>query len=129
MSLIALHSFYDTILLNVVTATLKQEGIKSIVHDEHATQTLSIFEARAIGGARLMIHEKDYVKASKILIEMGIINRNDEEDDFAIITTLADIGKSLPIVSNWNKELRFVAVAFLLVAVLFLLIAAAMLFS
>jgi hypothetical protein len=118
MSLIVVHYFYDLPALSLAKRQLETEGIHVISRDELSLQVYGV-EARAMGGAKLLVDKKDYAKASSVLIEGGFINPNDNPQDFWIIDFLDALSRPLPGVNKLPKELRLVIVCALLVLIPF----------
>jgi hypothetical protein len=120
MSLIVVQYFYDLPALSLAKRQLETEGINVIARDELSLQIYGA-EARATGGAKLLVNKKDYAKASSVLIEGGFINPNDNPQDFWILDFLDTLSYSLPGVNKLSKELRLVIVSFILIAIPFAL--------
>lgn len=118
---VVLFRFYDTIQLHLAQSQLEQEGITTLVLDENATRTLSIFESFAIGGARLMVDRDDYHRSKQIMVEMGMMNK-DAEGDFAVINWIDSFGKLMPGASKLSKELRVALTSATLITLFFLLV-------
>ena len=114
---IVLFHFYDHIQLQLVLMRLQQEGIPTLVKDEHTARTLSVFEAAAIGGAKILVDTSDYRKGSDILIEFGLIKPNDESG------IQGDIMDShlLPQSDSLTDQLRWLFFASMVVIIPFLL--------
>lgn len=124
MDLIIVQHFYDLPELTLARRGLEAEGIKTVSRDENTMQTLSVIEARAVGGAKLLVDKSDYARASKILIDLGIMNENNDEEEAIIFNSLNEIGSKIPFVSKLPKELQVVSVAFLFIAIPFLIVSA-----
>lgn len=118
MSLIVVQYFYDLPAFSLAKRQLEAEGIKVISRDELTLQIYSI-EARAMGGAKLLVDKKDYARASNILIEGGFINPNANPHDFWIIDFIDTLARPIPGVNKLSKELRLVLVAFILISIPF----------
>ncbi|WMX14445.1 MULTISPECIES: putative signal transducing protein [unclassified Aureispira] len=118
MSLIVVQYFYDLPALSLAKRQLEAAGIETVTRDELTLQVYSI-EARATGGAKLLVHKKDYAKASQILIEGGFITANENPKDFWIVDFLDTLSRPIPGVKQLPKELRIVIVCFILIAIPF----------
>jgi len=119
MEYITIYQFQDPIQLRLAQKILDKEGIQSVARDELSTQVLGI-EARAIGGARLMVDKKDYDQASTILKNLGILNDSPTTDIF-IFRWLDGFGKAFPPLAKMSKEARVWLVAAILFTLLFLI--------
>ncbi len=117
--LIAVQYFYDTIKLNLAHSSLTNANIESTIFDEMTTNVLQI-EARAIGGARLMVQKKDYAAASKILLDLGIMTETDSKADFWIVEQLKRKSQFIPLIGSLDANLRVVLVVGLVIASVFL---------
>lgn len=122
MNLIIVQHFYDLPELALARRKLELEGIKTVTRDENTMQTLSVIEARAIGGAKLLVDKEDYARASKILIEIGIMNNNNNPEDFGIIQFLDRIALATPVIRQLSKEFRVLLISFLMIAIPFILV-------
>lgn len=118
MNLIVVHYFYDLPALFLAKRQLEAEGIHVVSRDELSLQVYGV-EARAMGGAKLLVNKKDYAKASSVLIEGGFIDPNDNPQDFWILDFLDALSLPLPGVNKLPKELRLVIVCALLVSIPF----------
>jgi len=118
MSLIVVQYFYDLPALSLAKRQLEAEGIKAIARDEFTMQ-IGGAEAGAAAGARLLVHKKNYAKASQVLIKGGFINPNDNPQGFWIVDFLDTLAQPLPFVNKLSKELRLVIVSFILISIPF----------
>jgi len=120
---IPVQFFYDLTELALARTQLEQAGIETMTRDEQTTQTLGI-EARSMGGARLLVHQRDYVRASQLLIEAGLLNRDDQPQDFLLVNKIDQLALSFPIVKQFPKEFRliFIGVLFIGVPLVYLLL-------
>ncbi len=118
MQLIVVQYFYDLTELSLAEHYLQAAGIRTITRDTHTMQTLSILEARAIGGAKLLVDKQDYLRASKLLIESGFMTANSNPSSFWLVENLDHLSLLLPGVERLPRELRLVIISFLLLALL-----------
>jgi hypothetical protein len=118
MSLIVVQYFYDLPAFSLAKRQLEAEGIKVVSRDELSLQVYGA-EARAMGGAKLLVDKEDYAKASNVLIEGGFINSNDNPQDFWIVDFIDTLAQPIPGVNKLSKELRLVLVAFILISIPF----------
>lgn len=114
---IPVQFFYDLTELALARTQLEQAGIETMTRDEQTMQTLGMFEARSIGGAKLLVHQNDYVRASQLLIEVGLLNRDDQPQDFLLINKLDAIAKTFPIINTLPKEFRLIFIGVLLIGI------------
>ncbi|BDS15091.1 putative signal transducing protein [Aureispira anguillae] len=121
MSLIIVQHFYDLAELALAKRKLEEAGIKTVSRDELTMQVTTI-EARAIGGAKLLVNKQDYVRASQLLIEAGFMDANNNPKDFWIVDFLDGIAKQFPLVRQFPKELRVVFLSFFIIAIPFMLV-------
>ena len=119
MEYITVHHFYDTTELTLVKNHLEHAGISTRTRDEQTMQTLSMLEARAIGGAKLQVPKSDYVRASQLLIELGVMTANEDPQDFWIINFLDSMACAIPGLGSLSKELRLVVIGFIIIAIPF----------
>ncbi|MFK7796076.1 MAG: hypothetical protein AB8E82_01395 [Aureispira sp.] len=113
MELIVVQYFYDLTTLALAERYLEVAGVKTITRDALMTQVTGI-EARAIGGAKLLVRKNDYVKASRLLQEGGFMNKNVNTTPFWLADVLDQVACLLPGVGRLSKELRLVIIVFLL---------------
>ncbi|MGH1337570.1 MAG: hypothetical protein ACRBFS_15710 [Aureispira sp.] len=125
MKLVVVQYFYDLTALALAERHLEAAGIATLTRDAFTTQVIGP-EARAIGGAKLLVHQKDYVKASQLLIEGGFMDSTNSATHFWWTETLDQVASLLPGVSQLSRELRLVIIVFILLS-LFLSIAFAIL--
>jgi hypothetical protein len=118
MSLIVVQYFYDLPAFSLAKIQLETEGINVIARDELSLQVYAA-EARAMGGAKLLVDKKDYARASNILIEGGFINPNADTQDFWIVDFIDALARPIPGVNQLSKEFRLVIVSFLLISIPF----------
>ena len=118
MSLIVVQYFYDLPALSLAKIHLETKGIKVISRDELSLQVYGA-EARAMGGAKLLVDKKDYARASNVLIEGGFINPNENPQDFWLVDFLDALSRPIPGVHKLSKELRLVMVSFILISIPF----------
>lgn len=117
--LIPVQYFYDTIKLNLAHNSLTNANIESTIFDEMTANVLQI-EARAIGGARLMVQKKDYAAASKVLLDLGIMTETNSKADFWIVEQLKHKSQFIPLIGSLDANLRVVLVVGLVIASVFL---------
>lgn len=122
MDLIIVQHFYDLVELALAKRKLEEEGIATVTRDELSMQTMSIIEARAIGGAKLLVDKSEYARASKLLIELGIMNANPDPKDFWIVSFLDSIALKIPLIQQLSKEFRLIVLLFFLISIPFLLV-------
>ena len=118
MQPIVVQYFYDLTELALAKRYLESAGIATLTRDTHTMQTLSVLEARAMGGAKLLVDKRDYLQASKLLIEGGFMNANTNPSTFWLVEGLDNLARLLPGVEGLPRELRLVAISFLLLALL-----------
>ena len=118
MSLIVVQYFHDLPAFSLAKIQLETEGINVIARDELSLQVYGA-EARAMGGAKLLVDKKDYARASNILIEGGFINPNADTQDFWIVDFIDALARPIPGVNQLSKEFRLVIVSFLLISIPF----------
>jgi len=116
MSLIVVQYFYDSFAFSLAKIQLETEGINVIARDELSLQVYGV-EARAMGGAKLLVDKKDYAKASNILIEGGFMVSNDTEEGSEITHFLDRLAHIVPGSHQLPKELRIVMAAFVLISI------------
>jgi len=115
MNLIVVQYFYDSLALSLAKRQLEVAGINVISRDELSLQVYGV-EARAMGGAKLLVDKNDYAKASSILIEGGFMLANDTPQASEITDFLDKLGAVIPGVHLLPKELRVVLTAFILIS-------------
>lgn len=115
MSLIVVQYFYDSLALSLAKTQLETAGIYVIIRDELSLQVYGV-EARAMGGAKLLVDKTDYAKASALLIEGGFMLPNDTPQTAEITDFLDKLGAVIPGVHLLSKELRVVLTAFILIS-------------
>ena len=120
MSLIVVQYFHDLPAFFLAKMQLENAGINVIARDELSLQVYGV-EARAMGGAKLLVDKKDYEKASNIWIEGGFIVPNDNPQGFWVIDFIDSLSYSLPGVNKLSKELRLIIVSFILISIPFAL--------
>lgn len=113
MELIVVQYFYDLTALSLAENHLKAAGIPTITRDTFTTQ-VSGLEARALGGAKLLVRKKDYERASLLLIEGGFMNANVAPSRFWLTESLDQIASLLPGLGQQPRELRLVVITFIL---------------
>jgi hypothetical protein len=118
MNLIVVQYFYDLPALSLAKRQLETEGINVVSRDELSLQVYGA-EARATGGAKLLVDKKDYEKASQVLIEGGFMVPNDEVQDSVVVDFLDSLAPMIPGVHKLPQELRLVIVSFLLISIPF----------
>lgn len=119
---IVVHFFYDNTSLALARSVLEREGIRTQTKDEETMQVLSVLEARAIGGAKLLVQEKDYIRASEIMIEMGLMNADTGNRDFWFVDYLDKIAILIVGTKVLNKDFRLVLISFLMLSIPLLVI-------
>lgn len=126
MELIVVQYFYDLTILSLAERYLEAAGVKTITRDALMTQVTGI-EARALGGAKLLVRKEDYVKASRLLQEGGFMNENVNDAPFWFAEILDQVACLFPGVGRLPKELRLVIIVFLLFSLLLTLVYAILL--
>jgi hypothetical protein len=117
MQPIVVQYFYDLTELSLAQRYLEKAGIATLTRDANSTQTFSL-EARAIGGAKLLVDKRDYLRASKLLIEGGFMNANANPAPFGLTEGLDNLALILPGAGRLSRELRLVVIGFLVLALL-----------
>lgn len=117
MKLIVVQYFYDLTTLALAKRHLEEAGIKTLTQDTVMTQVTGL-EARALGGAKLLVHQDDYAKASRLLQEGGFMNENVNAAPSWLVEVLDQVACLLPGVGNLPKELRLVVIVFLIFSLL-----------
>lgn len=120
MSLVVVQYFHDLPAFSLAKIQLETEGINVVARDELSLQVYGA-EARALGGAKLLVDKKDYVKASNILIEGGFMNANSNPQDFWIADFIDTLSYSIPGVNKLSREFRLIVVSFILISIPFAL--------
>lgn len=124
---IVVQYFYDTISLRMGYNALLEQEIPAMIQDENTTQVLSI-ESRAVGGAKLLVDEQDYQRASQVLLDIGIMKASDSQRDFRLIHKLKQKTASMAFLGGLDSDLRltiifgFIFTVIFLVAVLYLMV-------
>lgn len=127
MKFIIVQHFYDLTALALAERHLKAAGIDTLTRDAFTTQVIGP-EARAIGGAKLLVHKRDYVKASQLLIEAGFMDSTNSSTHFGWTETLDQVASLLPGASQLPRELRLVIIVFILISLVLSIAFAALLF-
>ena len=117
MKLIVVQYFYDLTTLALAKQHLEATGIKTLTRDAFMTQVTGL-EARALGGAKLLVHEDDYAKASRLLQEGGFMNEDVNAAPSWLAEVLAQVACLLPGIGRLPKELRLVIIVFLIFSLL-----------
>lgn len=117
MKLIVVQNFYDLTALALAERHLEAAGIATITRDAYTTQVIGL-EARTMGGAKLLVKQRDYVRASKLLIEGGFMTANSNPSGFWLTEALDQLAGLLPGVGQLSRELRLVIIGFILLSLL-----------
>jgi hypothetical protein len=118
MSLIVVQYFYDLPAFSLARIQLETEGIHVVSRDELSLQVYGA-EARATGGAKLLVDKKDYARASQSLIEGGFMVSNADAEDSEITDFLDKVAHLIPGVHKLSKDLRIVVASFILISIPF----------
>ena len=105
--------------LNMAYNALLRAGIETVIHDELTTQIMSI-GAREIGGAKLLVDERDYERASQILLDIGIMKESNSRRDFEPIYQFKKKTERLPLIGHLDSDLRLTIIFGLIITVGFL---------
>jgi hypothetical protein len=113
------YFYYDIIMLRMAYNTLTEAGITAVIEDELATQTLQL-DSRAIGGAKILVDESDYERASQILLDIGIMKESNSRRDFEPIYQFKKKTERLPLIGHLDSDLRLTIIFGLIITVGFL---------
>lgn len=116
---IVVQHFYDATELTLAQRQLQNAGIPTQARDVFSLQTFTTFEARSFGGAKLLVPQKDYHRASSLLIEGGFMKYNPSPQTFRLTQVLDEWAMLLPGVGRLSRELRLVAIGFVLLSLIF----------
>ena len=117
--LIVVQHFYDATELALARRYLEQAGIATQERDVRTLQTLSPLDARAVGGAKLLVAQTDYYEASRLLIEGGFMIYNPRPATFQWVERLDEWAQLLFGPTNVPREFRLVFMGFVLLSMLF----------
>ncbi len=101
---------------HIVKSKLESENIPTQIRDELTVQA-DILHSNAIGGVKLLVKEKDYDKALKILIESGQINEPKLIENKLLIR-FDKISSKLPLIGKSIVEFRLIIIVALLLVII-----------
>ena len=99
-----------------VRARLESDGIECFVRDE-LTVTAQPLWSNAIGGIKLQVRERDFVRARDILIECGYLQKEPE----VILTSsngFAHLSSRIPFVKTFPVEVRWIVALISVIVIL-----------
>lgn len=100
----------------IAKGKLESEGIPVQIRDELTAQ-VNNFYSNAIGGVKLLVQEKNYEIALKILVESGQI-KEPEQTENKLLNRFDKISSKLPLIGKSIIELRLIVIVALLLIVI-----------
>ena len=95
---------------------LESEGIPVQIRDELTAQVNNLY-SNAIGGVKLLVQQKNYDRALKILVESGQIIEPEHTEN-KLLKRFDNISSELPLIGKSIIELRLIIVVVLLLIVI-----------
>ena len=99
----------NIITFDLMKAVLRQNSIAFITRDELTVQTDPLY-SNAIGGAKLLVHPNDVLKAVKVLEEAGYNVSNTNTLDNPIAKKLLPLVSGIPFLNKMRFELQIIIV-------------------
>lgn len=100
---------------HLVKGKLESEGIPVQIRDELTAQ-VNLY-SNAIGGIKLLVHEKNFDRALKILIESGQLKESEQTENI-FLNRFDKISSEIPLIGKTIIELRLIIIVTFLLMII-----------